>query len=627
MNFNLRNKIMIPTIALIVVALTVVSAISYFKSSHALKGAIEQQISYVSASITKQFSLWVKDRKSDIKGFSEQLLFRDIARASFSDQKLQEQANAQLAMLSRNFGYYDVIVVTNTRGETVACSNAKNVGTMNLSDRQYFKESMTGAISVSDVILSKSSGNPIFVVSAPIRENDTIVGVFVGALDLSYCGKTFVAPVKVGESGYVYVTDDKGLILIHPTKENILKLDITNYDFGRQMTQQKNGIISYNWKGVDKIVAFSQEKELKWIIASTANIDEIFAPVISIGYMSLIIAISTVVLACMVLFMIARSIALPVNRIINGLNDSSSQVDSASGQVAAASQSLAEGVAQQASGIEETSAALEELTSMTKQNAENASQADSLMKDTSRVVHKANDSMGDLKTSMADISKASSETSKIIKTIDEIAFQTNLLALNAAVEAARAGETGAGFAVVAEEVRSLAMRSAEAAKNTAGLIEDTVTKVQRGSGLLNSTSDDFNAVADNVQKVENIIDEIAVASGEQSEGIDQIAKTIIEMEQVTQLSAANAEESASVSEEMNSQAAQLKSFVGELITLVEGSNEKKGSGYITSRTERQRIPNIKAMKRDKKKVKPAILSREVRPEQVIPLDDGEFSNF
>ncbi len=167
----------------------------------------------------------------------------------------------------------------------------------------------------------------------------------------------------------------------------------------------------------------------------------------------------------------------------------------ASGQVSSASQQLAAGSSEQAASIEETSSSLEEMSSMTSQNADNAGCADNLMKEVNQVVGQANASMTELTTSMAHISQASEETSKIIKTIDEIAFQTNLLALNAAVEAARAGEAGAGFAVVADEVRNLAMRAADAAKNTADLIEGTVKKVSDGSDLVTKTNDAFTLVA------------------------------------------------------------------------------------------------------------------------------------
>lgn len=205
---------------------------------------------------------------------------------------------------------------------------------------------------------------------------------------------------------------------------------------------------------------------------------------------------------------------------------------------------------------------------MTKHNAENANQANDLMIDTSRVVDEANRSMGELTKSMQEISNASEETAKIIKTIDEIAFQTNLLALNAAVEAARAGEAGAGFAVVADEVRNLALQAANAAKNTNDLIEGTVKKIRSGSDLVGKTNEAFAKVATGAKKVGEIVSEIKIASQEQAQGIEQINRTIIEMEKVIQQTAANAEESAAASEEMSAQAESLKGFVSKLAALV-----------------------------------------------------------
>jgi methyl-accepting chemotaxis protein len=205
------------------------------------------------------------------------------------------------------------------------------------------------------------------------------------------------------------------------------------------------------------------------------------------------------------------------------------------------SQTLSAAATQQAASLEETSASLEEMNSMTRQNAENAGQADHLMKAVNEIVAKANRTMGDLTGSMGKISKSSAETSNIIKTIDEIAFQTNLLALNAAVEAARAGEAGAGFAVVADEVRNLAMRAAEAARNTSDLIEGTVNRISEGSCLVTSTEQAFTEVAANTAKVGELIDEIAAASKEQSLGIEQLNTAVSEIDKATQQNVANAD--------------------------------------------------------------------------------------
>ena len=328
---------------------------------------------------------------------------------------------------------------------------------------------------------------------------------------------------------------------------------------------------------------------------------------------------------------ITRSLTRVLGRISADLDEGAEQVASASGQVSSSSQSLAEGASEQAASLEETSSSLEEMSSMTKQNAENADQADKLMRDANQVVIVANQSMEELTVSMGEISKASEETSKIIKTIDEIAFQTNLLALNAAVEAARAGEAGAGFAVVADEVRNLAMRAAEAAKNTAALIETTVKKVGDGGELVTKTNEAFSQVAESSRKVGELVGEISAASNEQAQGIEQVNKAVSEMDKVTQQNAANAEESASASEEMNAQAEVMKSSVEELLALVGGSakrlDSKRGgsakplaiaAGHAVARSKGR--PGSRPKKIDQ--------SQEVSPAQVIPFDDDDdFKDF
>ncbi len=278
--------------------------------------------------------------------------------------------------------------------------------------------------------------------------------------------------------------------------------------------------------------------------------------------------LSILILMAGIYFVLQRLVVKPVSRIAGGLDRSAEQVAAAAGQVASSSQVLASGTSEQAASVEETSSSLEEMASMTKQNADNARQADHLVKEAREVVGQANASMGELNQSMQAISTASQETSKIIKTIDEIAFQTNLLALNAAVEAARAGEAGAGFAVVADEVRNLAMRAAEAARNTAGLIEGTVTKVKFGTDLVTRTNEAFGSVSASVEKVSGLVGEIAAASHEQSQGIEQVNKAVGEMDKVIQQNAATAEESSGASHELTSQAEDMKRMVKDLATLI-----------------------------------------------------------
>jgi methyl-accepting chemotaxis protein len=289
-----------------------------------------------------------------------------------------------------------------------------------------------------------------------------------------------------------------------------------------------------------------------------------------IGWIIGILSLAAIMFGIGCSVIIFRGITRPLKKAADELTEGADQVASASGQVASASQSLAEGSSEQASSIEETSSSIEEMSSMTRQNAGNSSMADKLMKESRQIVEQAHGSMRELTASMDDIMKASEETSKIIKTIDEIAFQTNLLALNAAVEAARAGEAGAGFAVVANEVRNLSMRAADAARNTSSLIESTVNKVKGGSELVQRTNEAFSEVSKSAAKVADLVSEIAAASSEQAQGIGQVNSAVTEMEKVTQQNAANAEEIASAAEELSAQAGQMKKIAFDLQCLVGG---------------------------------------------------------
>lgn len=307
------------------------------------------------------------------------------------------------------------------------------------------------------------------------------------------------------------------------------------------------------------------------------NIDSMYANISSLRNKNIIIGfIGVVVCIIFIVFLISRYIINPVRAFAERIDDSASQVSESSSSVASSSNQLAQGSSEQASSLEETSTGLEQMSSMTRSNAENAKQAEMLSGESIEHLKEANKKMKELIRNMDEASSSTGNVAKIIKNIDEIAFQTNLLALNAAVEAARAGEAGAGFAVVADEVRNLAMRSAEASKNTQELISEIIQRIETGTNLVKETDDRYRDVAISVQKVSNLINEIANASKEQAEGIEQINEAISMMDKVVQEIVSNSEETASAAEEMDSQAKALKEIADELVGLL----GKRKSGAI-----------------------------------------------
>ena len=372
-------------------------------------------------------------------------------------------------------------------------------------------------------------------------------------------------------------------------------------------------------------------------VSDTVLVDQTRSHQWNLGVFSVVLVLGLGVIA----FFLGKNIITVFKKIISGLSDASEQTASAARQVSSASQSLAEGASEQAAGLEETSSSMEEMASMTSQNAGNAQSAKSMMAEASRIVEEVNRHMTQMAEAIEQITRSSEETEKIIKTIDEIAFQTNLLALNAAVEAARAGEAGAGFAVVADEVRNLAMRAAAAAKNTSALIENTIKAVSSGTQLTQSTQQAFQQNLDISTKIKSLIEEIAVASQEQAQGFGQVSKAVMEMDRVVQGNAANAEESASAAEQMNAQAGQMMALVAELKNLVGGNGHNGSNGkflrvsgdspvpqsaIVRTLPVLERVMGVRPQGRDRRPGLP-LKGREIRPEEVIPLEEGEFKEF
>ncbi|MFH1060796.1 MAG: methyl-accepting chemotaxis protein [Pseudomonadota bacterium] len=562
MRLTLRVRFLGATALLVVISLGLLAVFTYWGTGKALDDASEEALAHMAQAKAELIGLWVQETKSMVEVSSQREVYHRLLQED-NDQN-RALANARLADQVKTLFGIAYMHVVNAKGEVRASSLPETIGKIKVPDREYFKRAMAGQVNVSDVYVARTTGKPAFAVAAPIKLDGKIAGIVMAVPNLEKFSQSFVDPVKVYTSGFLALFDSAGVVFAHKDHAQIMKLNLKEQDYGRAMLATKRGLVHYQAGGRESMATLVPCEGVNWTVWINASASEVRAQADSIAWHNLLLALICLAVTLAVLFLVVGSVIRPVARIVRGLADGAREVAAASNQVSDAGQSLASGANQQAASLEETTSALEEMASMTQVNAEHAGEAQNFVKEAGRALVQAGKAMQELRVAMDGITAASDQTARIIKTIDEIAFQTNLLALNAAVEAARAGEAGAGFAVVAEEVRNLALRAAEAARNTTALIEENIANIRNGSELVVKADQSFDRMRERGDKLGDVVAQIALASNEQAQGIDQINQAATAVDRVTQQNASHAEQSAAAAEELAAQSQTMLGLIQDL---------------------------------------------------------------
>lgn len=573
---------------LVIVGMGGASIVSYILSKNALQEALSNQADLLSTSTMKSMDTWFQSRILDVTNWSARKDFISAMHDSFVGKAARRSSSAQFEKMIKEYRYYDTIAVATADGQIVAASDREMIGGKSLADRQYVKEALKGQLVISRAFRDQKSGEPVVAVSTPIVEDGSITGVFIATIKLQWIGGQFVKSIKIGDTGYAYVVEEDGLILMHPDPKEILKLDISAFDFGRKMLEQKNGQIHYAYQGVEKFAAFSASKKLGWIFTVSGIESEIFAPVRKLAKVSIGLVLGVIFGAAVIIFFIANSVSKSVNKVVTGLKDAAEgegdltkrlEVDSKD-EVGELSrwfnvfiekvQMIIRDVAQNATRLTESSTNLSDISGEMSVGAEQttdkartvsgsaeemsdnmnsvasamqqasssvqfvASAAEEMTATINEIVQsteKAHASTNEAvveaekaSTQVGDLGQAAQEIGKVVEAITEISEQVNLLSLNATIEAARAGEAGKGFAVVANEIKELARQTT----NATGEIKSRVEIIQSST---KGTVFQIEHITKIVNEVNEIVGLIASSMEEQAITTKEISGNIAQASQ------------------------------------------------------------------------------------------------
>jgi methyl-accepting chemotaxis protein len=538
-------------------------------SSSAILAQSSEDLERIVGKTAGELDQWIDSRERDAVNLSEWEVF-----AAACQGKRLPDAERALKRIHQHASFYENVFLADANGKLFLDSiDHKSVG-IDISTIEGFRANLEHGrqkeIWFSEAMKSPATGRAVVLITAPILAGGRVAGLLGTPLELADFADTFLQNNRIAKTGYLYLLDQQGSILAHPDTSKILNENLVRQDFGREMISRSTGALDYTDYGVRKLAQFQRSRKKAWTVVASVPMAEFQARVRTIQFTLGALGLAMLTATFGATWLIAGKASRSITQMAAEMGSGTAQFSSAAAQIATNSQSLAQGTTEQAASLEEASVSAQQVASVTQKNKARTDELASTMKEAGASFQIMSSSMDELVGCMDGIHGSSRKISKIIQTVDGIAFQTNILALNAAVEAARAGEAGMGFAVVADEVRNLAQRSAEAAKDTASLIEEAIAGAAKGQETVSKCAEAMSTNLALAKNVMQLSDELAAATAEQVRGVEMIARAVGQVKQVTQTTAANAEESASASQQIAAQAQTFHALVTDLDTLVRG---------------------------------------------------------
>jgi hypothetical protein len=625
---SFRSKLVLCLLAIGSVPLVVLSLIA-LRSANTLNTSIEAAHESASRTAMELIDRSLFERYGDVQAFGVNHAIYD--RASW--YKVGDKENPIVAAMNdyvKLYGIYDLTLATDLEGRPIAVNSQNARGetidtaafyTRNYKDTAWFQAAIkgefvssptlngtavTGPWSDEDVSRLKKNDALVIGFTALIHDQaGKVIGIWHNRADFGFIEDILKASqASMANDGFktadIRLIDGRGQVLTeydpHGTgsqefrRDRSVVLKLNYVEAGVKNAQEsiagRSGVGRFIPPGetVEHVGGYSPSRGalgfpgLHWSVLTAVKADEADAVLNRTRYLLIAVSVVSLVVLAGAAIWLAISLSRPILAALENIRLGGEDISGNAKQVATSATGLAESASEQAASLEETAASLEEMASMTRRNAESSSQARDIATHAREAADHGASQMHAMQKAMADIRAASEEITKILKTIDEIAFQTNILALNAAVEAARAGEAGAGFAVVAEEVRALAQRCTSAAKETAAKIDASVHKSQQGVQISADVASSFDKIQEQFRRLDALVGEISTSSAEQSKGVEEINRAVTQMDKITQSNAASSEENAAAAEELNARSADLRSTVGTLFVRLGGRREGDPSG-------------------------------------------------